>query len=96
MGAIVKNNLSVNIHDEMRSLRIYAPRRGNGISLNPGDEFISRNINTAGAFAVQQEFDDLVIVPIDFTRSLFEEAKGVSYIDLNYKPGTDRQPYKQR
>lgn len=89
MGATVKNNLSINIHDEMRSLRIYAPRRGNGISLNPGDEFISRNINAAGAFAVQQEFDDLVIVPIDFTRSLFEEAKGVSYIDLNYKPGTD-------
>ncbi|MES2376392.1 MAG: FtsX-like permease family protein [Bacteroidota bacterium] len=89
MGAIVKNNLSINIHDEMRSLRIYAPRRGNGISLNPGDEFISRNINAAGAFAVQQEFDDLVIVPIEFTRNLFEEPKGVSYIDLNYKPGTD-------
>jgi lipoprotein-releasing system permease protein len=89
MGAIVKNNLSVNIHDEMRSLRIYAPRRGNGISLNPGDEFISRNINTAGAFAVQQEFDDLVIVPIEFTRDLFEEPAGVSYIDLNYKPGAD-------
>jgi lipoprotein-releasing system permease protein len=89
LGAIVKNNLSINIHDEMRSLRIYAPRRGNGISLNPGDEFISRNINTAGAFAVQQEFDDLVIVPIEFTRDLFEESSGVSYIDLNYKPGTD-------
>jgi lipoprotein-releasing system permease protein len=89
LGAIVKNNLSINIHDEMRSLRIYAPRRGNGISLNPGDEFISRNINAAGAFAVQQEFDDLVIVPIEFTRNLFEEPKGVSYIDLNYKPGTD-------
>ncbi len=89
MGATIKNNLSINIHDEMRSLRIYAPRRGNGISLNPGDEFISRNINAAGAFAVQQEFDDLVIVPIEFTRNLFEEATGVSYIDLNYKPGTD-------
>lgn len=89
IGAIVKNNLSINIHDEMRSLRIYAPRRGNGISLNPGDEFISRNINAAGAFAVQQEFDDLVVVPIEFTRDLLDERKGVSYIDLNYKTGTD-------
>ena len=89
IGGIVKYNLSVNIRDALTPLFIYAPKRGNVVSINPNDEFITRFINPVGVFSVQQDFDDLVIVPIEFARELLGEPVGVSSIDLNYKKGTN-------
>ncbi|MDB5114546.1 MAG: FtsX-like permease family protein [Mucilaginibacter sp.] len=89
IGAIVQSSLSINVYDALTPLQIYAPRRGNSISANPMDEFITRSINPSGVFSIQQEFDDIVVVPIEFTRVLFDEPKGVSSIDLNYKKGTN-------
>jgi lipoprotein-releasing system permease protein len=40
-------------------------------------------------FGIQQDFDDLIITPIEFTRDLLDEPNQVSSIELNYKKGTD-------
>lgn len=89
IGALVQSNLSVNVHDELSFLQIYSPRRGNAVHANPMDEFVTRSIAPAGVFSIQQDFDDYVIVPIEFTREMLDEPKQVSSIDLNFKSGTD-------
>ncbi|MDB4924889.1 MAG: FtsX-like permease family protein [Mucilaginibacter sp.] len=89
IGAIVQNNLSVNIRDEQSPLQIYSPRRGTAVSVNPEDEFTTRGILSSGVFSIQQEFDDIVVVPIEFTRELLDIPVEVSSIDLNYNKGTD-------
>ncbi len=89
IGAIVASDLSVNIHDALSSLQINSPRRGTLVSANPMDEFITRDIAPSGIFSIQQDFDDFVVVPIDFTRELLDEPVNVSAIDLNYKSGTN-------
>lgn len=53
------------------------------------DEFIVRSIYPSGVFAIEQEFDDIVIVPIEFARELLDIPREVSSIQLNYKKGTD-------
>jgi lipoprotein-releasing system permease protein len=53
------------------------------------DEFVSRPITPSGVFAVGQEFDDIVIAPIDFVRDLLNQSKNVSSLQINFKPGTD-------
>jgi len=89
IGAIVANDLSVNIHDALSPLQINSPRRGTTVFANPRDEFISRDIAPSGIFSIQQDFDDFVVVPIEFTRELLDEPVNVSAIDLNYKSGTN-------
>jgi lipoprotein-releasing system permease protein len=89
IGAIVASDLSVNIHNELMPLEIYSPRRGTSVAMNPADEFIRRTINTSGVFSIQQDFDNIVVVPLPFARDLLDEQTGVSSIDLNYIPGTN-------
>lgn len=88
IGATVQNSLSVNIHDPLSILQVYSPRRNVVNSINPADEFIVQSIFPAGVFSVQQDFDDLVITPISFTRQLLNEPENVSAIELNYKRRT--------
>jgi lipoprotein-releasing system permease protein len=89
LGAAVKNSLSVNVHDELSQLQIYSPRRNTTVSINPMDEFITRFISPSGVFAIQQDFDDIVVVPIEFTRQLLDEPIEVSSIELTYKKGAN-------
>jgi len=84
IGSMVQNSLSVNINDQLSSLQIYSPRRTVVNSLNPADEFVVRGIQASGVFAVQQDFDDLLITPLEFARDLLHEPNGVSSIELNY------------
>lgn len=89
IGATIQSSLSINIHDELSPLQIYSPRRNPVISVNPMDEFITRFIAPSGVFAIQQDFDDIIVVPIDFARELLDVPNEVSSIELNYKKGTD-------
>lgn len=89
IGTIVQSSLSVNIKDELTPLQIYSPRRGLVNSVNPMDEFIQKNIYPSGVFSIQQDFDDIVVTPLSFTRELLDEPNEVSSIELNFKDGTD-------
>jgi lipoprotein-releasing system permease protein len=89
IGATVQGKLSVNIHDQLSALQIYSPRRNAPSSADPLSEFEVRYIYPAGIFNIQQDFNSLIITPIDFMRDLLNEPKNISAIDLNYKIGTD-------
>ena len=85
IGSAIQNYLSVNLNDEFRNLDIYSPRKGAASSLNPADEFNVLSIHPAGVFSVQQEFDNMMIVPIEFARQLLGEETKVSLIEINTK-----------
>jgi len=53
------------------------------------NDFVFRSLTPAGVFSIQQDFDDMVIAPIEFTRDLLDEPNNVSSLEINFKPGTD-------
>ncbi len=94
IGSAIQNYLSVNLNDEFRNLDIYSPRKGAANSLNPADEFNVMSIHPAGVFSVQQEFDDMMIVPIGFARQLLGEESKVSLIEINTKVGISVEDFQ--
>jgi lipoprotein-releasing system permease protein len=89
IGVTVQNVLSVNISDQLSSLQIYSPKRDASSTASELDAFEVRNIYPSGIFNIQQDFNGLIITPIDFMRDMLNEPKNISAIDLNYKKGTD-------
>ncbi|HVV54341.1 MAG TPA: ABC transporter permease [Mucilaginibacter sp.] len=89
IGATVQGRLSVNIDDQLSQLEIYSPRRDVSPAASALDAFEVRYIYPSGIFNIQQDFNSLIITPIDFMREMLNEPKNVSAIDLNYKKGTD-------
>jgi lipoprotein-releasing system permease protein len=89
IGATVQNSLGVNINNPMAQLQIYSPRRKIVNAVNPEDEFVRRGINVSGIFSIQQDFDDIIVAPLAFTRELLDEPNDVSSIELNFKKGTN-------
>ncbi len=83
IGYALQNFLSINLNNEFQSLDVYSPRKGASNSFNPADEFNVRSIYPSGVFAVQQEFDNTMIVPIRFAREMLGENKLVTYIEIN-------------
>ncbi|MEO8884455.1 MAG: FtsX-like permease family protein [Mucilaginibacter sp.] len=96
MGSIIQAGLGVNLNSEFSPLQIYSARRGGSNSLNPLYDFNLRNIYPSGVFAIQQDFDNIVVVPIEFTRSLLDQPVEVSSIELNYKEGTNLAAAQQK
>ena len=95
IGAAVHNYLSVNIKDEFRTIEIYSPKKGGQNSINPAEEFNVKAIHPAGVIQAQQDFDDIVIVPIDFARELLNEEINVSFIELNLKAKASVEDYQK-
>jgi lipoprotein-releasing system permease protein len=89
IGATVQGKLSVNIHDQLSPLQIYSPRRDASTSADPLSAFTVKYIYPSGIFNIQQDFNGLIITPIEFMRELLNEPKNISAINLNYKKGTN-------
>jgi len=89
IGSMVQNSLGVSVRDQFTPIEIYSPNRSAGDGLNPLSEFNVRAITPSGVFTLGQEFDDLVITPIDFARDLLNQPVNVSSLELNFNKGTD-------
>ncbi|AMR31130.1 hypothetical protein A0256_06680 [Mucilaginibacter sp. PAMC 26640] len=89
IGTTIQASLGVSIVDQFTPLQIYSPRRTAGNSNNPMNDFVFRPITPVGVFSIQQDFDDMVITPIEFTRDLLDQPKNVSSVEINFKPGTN-------
>ncbi|HMG09696.1 MAG TPA: FtsX-like permease family protein [Mucilaginibacter sp.] len=89
IGTTIQANLGINVHDNLSPMEIFSPRRGVVNSANPLNEFVVRSINASGVFAIQQEFDDILVTPIEFARDLLDQPKEISSIELTYKRGTN-------
>ncbi len=95
IGSTVQSSLSVSIRDQFAPLEIYSPKRDASSSASALNQFVVRSIYPSGVFAVGQEFDDMVVTPIDFVRDLLDQPVNVSSLEFNYKPGTDIEAVQQ-
>lgn len=95
MGARVQGTLGVSLQDEAREIEVFSPRKGAKVSVNPSDEFIMRTIRPAGVLQYQQEFDDLLIVPMDFAREVLGEFNEVSAIEIDLRPNSNVERIQQ-
>jgi lipoprotein-releasing system permease protein len=89
IGSTVQGSLGVSLKNQFVSLQIFSPKRTAGNSTDPMNDFVFRSIQPSGVFGIQQDFDDLIITPIEFTRDLLDEPNQVSSIEINYKKGTN-------
>lgn len=74
-------------------LEVYAPRRGERISMvNPTESFNRDELHSPGVvFSVnQKKYDgEYILTSIDFTRRIFEQQGCISSLELKLKDGTD-------
>ncbi len=95
IGTSVQASLGININNEFFPLEIWSPKHTVVNSIIDADEFSRENIYASGVFSIQQDFDDIVVVPLSFARKLLDKPNAVSSIELNYKPGTDLEVVQQ-
>ncbi len=96
MGSALQSYLAVNTTDPFTELEIYSPKKGiSAGNLNPADDFTMKHIPVSGVFEVQESFDNGIIVPLSFARSLLDEPQNVSAIELNLVPGVQVDRFKK-
>jgi lipoprotein-releasing system permease protein len=88
IGSAIQAFLMVNTTDPFNPLQIFSPKKkaANTSSINPADDFTVLSIPVAGVFEVQQDFDNVAVVPLRFARSLLNEPEKISSIELNFMP----------
>lgn len=97
LGSALQAFLDTNPSDPFEQLQIYSPKKGaTGGSVNPMDDFTMLSISPAGIFEIQQDFDNLLIVPLSFARELLGESKNVSSIEINVQLGVDAEVFKKQ
>jgi lipoprotein-releasing system permease protein len=80
----------VNQDDYDSYIETYAPRRTGKIGSNPEQAFNRIDIRPSGIFSVQQDFDTkYVIVPLSFSRELFEYTSELTSIEIALTRGAD-------
>ncbi|MBR5087238.1 MAG: ABC transporter permease [Muribaculaceae bacterium] len=80
-------------------LQFYAPRRVGRVNVaNPIDAFMSDSLFVSSVFQVQQNtYDqDLIFVPIDFARNLFDYETEATQIELKLKPNANEKTVMKR
>lgn len=88
IGSAIQNYLMVNTNDPFTQLQIFSPRKGiKSTSINPADDFTQLYIPVSGIFEVQQDFDNIAIVPLSFARKLLQEEQNISSIEINLQKG---------
>ncbi|WP_448701077.1 ABC transporter permease [Mucilaginibacter sp. AW1-3] len=96
IGSMVQNSLGVNIGDKLMPLEIYSPRRTAAInSIDPTNDFVVKYIYPSGVFSIQQDFDNIIVAPLAFTRELLDQPVEVSAIEINLKSGANADDLQQ-
>lgn len=96
IGSAIQTYLMVNTTDPYNELQVFSPKKGSGSSINPADDFNILSIPVSGVFEVQQDFDNIAIVPLKFARKLLDEPQKISAIEINLKSGIDADEFKQK
>lgn len=83
----------------LRQLQLYAPQRQGTVNINdPMNAFTNDSVFVAGVFQVQQKnYDqDLIYVPIDLARELFDYDTQATQVELKLAPGADERQVMQQ
>ncbi|MHA4893940.1 ABC transporter permease [Pedobacter sp. PWIIR3] len=96
LGSALQTYLMVNITDPFNQLQIFSPKKGKASnSLNPADDFTVLSVPVSGIFEVQQDFDNIAVVQLQFARELLGEPINISSIEINLKQGVNAEDFKE-
>lgn len=77
-------------------LNIYVPRK-DGSSLNAEDAFNKKYIFPSGIFQIEKDYDSkYVYIPLAFARELTEIEKGVTSIEIKFKPDANPRSVQKK
>jgi len=98
IGSAIQTYLMVNTTDPFNPLQVFSPKKKSNQSgsINPADDFTILSIPVSGVFEVQQDFDNVAIVPLRFARKLLEEPVKISSIEINLQQGIEPDEFKAR
>lgn len=95
VGAAVHAYLGIDITEKNRLVSVYSPRKNTGASMNPSEEFNVRGILPTGVLKVQPQFDNLIIVPLDFARDVLGDKERISAIEIHLNKDVDETAFQQ-
>ncbi|NGM74694.1 ABC transporter permease [Sphingobacterium sp. SGL-16] len=83
IGPQIQTNLQVPISEFNNVIDLYFPRKGSSVNnLNPLEDFNIRQLSVNGILTFEPEFQNLVILPLDFARDILGEDKAISAVEL--------------
>ncbi|ERJ61476.1 ABC transporter permease [Sphingobacterium paucimobilis] len=83
IGAQIQANLQIPLTGFYNQIELFFPRRGvSANNLNPLEDFNIRSIAVNGVLTYQPEFDNIILVPMDFARDILGEPDQISGIDI--------------
>ena len=95
VGAALQNYLMINTNDPFSPVEVFSPNKDAALnSFIPTDDFTLLRLPVSGVYEVQQDFDNIAIVPISVTREMLHEEKKISSIEVNLQPGVDADRFK--
>lgn len=91
LGVGIQNAVAVQADRNVRPLAIYMPRKGEVNITDPFRSLSAQNVNTSGAFMIQQDFDNkYAITNIDFVKNMLAmDADAYSAVEIAVLPETD-------
>lgn len=95
VGAAVHAYLGIDITEKNRLVSVYSPRKNAVTSMNPSEEFNVRGILPTGVLKAQPQFDNLIIVPLDFARDVLGEEERISAIEIHLNKDVDETAFQQ-
>ncbi|SDC78700.1 FtsX-like permease family protein [Williamwhitmania taraxaci] len=86
-GVAYKLGVGINFSDP---IFIYLPKRGQGYTLNPAEEFNKGYVYPSAIFSIPPEFDaKYILVPIALARKLLDYTDQVTSLEIKLKKGAD-------
>jgi len=90
VGQGVQYNLGVSTANEYSTLQVFYPKNLRSKSLNMSNSMTKMNLQVAGVFAVERQFDEkYIIAPINFAAELFRYENRVTSLEVTTYIGSD-------
>ncbi len=90
VGQGIQYSLGVSTADNYSTLQVYYPKNLRSKSLNMSSAMTKLNLQVAGVFAIERQFDEkYIIVPINFAAELFRYQNKVTALEVSTFVGSD-------
>ncbi len=99
LGRGLAQRLELPTENSYIPVKVYVPRRGADLSVNPSnleEPFNKSNALVAGAFSINDDFDyKYMIVSLAFARKILNQPNAATAIEIGLKPGADKRAVQQ-
>jgi lipoprotein-releasing system permease protein len=97
VGQGVKDNLNININDDMHTLQVFYIRNVTGGSLDPSRMYARKSIRPGGSFSIEKNYDEnYIFLPLDFTKELLNYENRRTWLEIKTTPGADIDAVKRK